>query len=149
MTTSSDVIDRQVAAYNRRDIQGFVACYAPDAKVVQPDGSTLASGRDQIGSVYGGPFETVRPCTQRFAIASTWDPWSSTRRSSRLRSSRYADRASRGCRVSRGERPNPVCATRGLSARASGRARQADKVNPGPPRAPADRSGQAPGKNVR
>jgi uncharacterized protein (TIGR02246 family) len=57
MTTSSDVIDRQVAAYNRPDIQGFVACYAPDAKVVQPDGSTLASGRDQIGSVYGGLFE--------------------------------------------------------------------------------------------
>jgi uncharacterized protein (TIGR02246 family) len=57
MTTSRDVIDRQVAAYNRRDIQGFVACYAPDAKVMQPDGSTLASGRDQIGSVYGGLFE--------------------------------------------------------------------------------------------
>ncbi|HXC79665.1 MAG TPA: nuclear transport factor 2 family protein [Candidatus Acidoferrum sp.] len=57
MTTSSDVIDRQVAAANRRDIQGFVACYAPDAKVIQPDGSTLASGRDQIGSVYGGMFE--------------------------------------------------------------------------------------------
>jgi uncharacterized protein (TIGR02246 family) len=57
MTTSSDVIDRQVAAYNRRDIQGFVACYAPDAKVMQPDGSTLASGRDQICSVYGGLFE--------------------------------------------------------------------------------------------
>jgi uncharacterized protein (TIGR02246 family) len=57
MTTSSDVIDRQVAAYNRRDIQGFVACYAPDAKVMQKDGSTLASGRDQIGSVYGGLFE--------------------------------------------------------------------------------------------
>src|ERR1022692_4630975 len=57
MTTPSEVIDRQVAAYNRRDVQGFVACYAPDAKVVQPDGSLLASGRDQISSVYGGLFE--------------------------------------------------------------------------------------------
>jgi len=56
MTTPSEVTDRQVAADNRRDIQGFVACYAPDAKVVQPDGSMLASGRDQIGSVYGGLF---------------------------------------------------------------------------------------------
>jgi uncharacterized protein (TIGR02246 family) len=57
MTTSSEVIDRQVAAYNRRDVQGFVACYAPDAKVVQADGSMLASGRGQIGSVYGALFE--------------------------------------------------------------------------------------------
>jgi uncharacterized protein (TIGR02246 family) len=57
MTTPSEVIARQVAAYNRRDVQGFVACYAPDAKVVQPDGSLLASGRDQISSVYGGLFE--------------------------------------------------------------------------------------------
>jgi uncharacterized protein (TIGR02246 family) len=57
MPTPSEVIDRQVAAYNRRDVQGFVACYAPDAKVVQPDGSLLASGRDQIASVYGGLFE--------------------------------------------------------------------------------------------
>jgi len=32
VTTPSDVIDRQVAADNRRDIQGFVACDAPDAK---------------------------------------------------------------------------------------------------------------------
>jgi hypothetical protein len=54
MTTPSDVIDREVAAYNRRDIQGSVACYAPAAKVMQPDGSTLASGGVTSGSVCCG-----------------------------------------------------------------------------------------------
>lgn len=48
MTTPNEVIDRQIDAYNRRDPDAFVACYAPDATVVQPDGSTLASGHQQI-----------------------------------------------------------------------------------------------------
>jgi uncharacterized protein (TIGR02246 family) len=57
MTTARDVVDQQIAAYNRRDIDGFVACYAEDAKVVQPDGSLLASGHDEIRARYGGLFE--------------------------------------------------------------------------------------------
>jgi len=58
LTTNSEVIDRQVAAYNRHDIQGVLACYAPDATVVQSDGSVLASGHGEIGSFDGGVFET-------------------------------------------------------------------------------------------
>jgi hypothetical protein len=57
MTTARDVVDQQIAAYNRRDIDGFVACYAENAKVVQPDGSLLASGRDEIRVRYGELFE--------------------------------------------------------------------------------------------
>ncbi len=52
-----DVVDQQVAAYNGRNVDDFAACYAADAKVVQPDGSLLASGRDEIRAVYGGLFE--------------------------------------------------------------------------------------------
>jgi hypothetical protein len=55
--SARDVVDRQVAAYNHRDIDGFVACYAVDAKVVQPDGSSLASGHDQIRALYGELFD--------------------------------------------------------------------------------------------
>src|ERR1700677_4450072 len=57
LTTAHDVVDKQIAAYNRRDIDGFVACYAEDAKVVQPDGSLLASGHDEIRARYGELFE--------------------------------------------------------------------------------------------
>ena len=56
MTTPSEVIDRQLDAYNERDLDAFVACYAPDAMVVQPDGSTLASGQEQIRERYGDLF---------------------------------------------------------------------------------------------
>ena len=57
MMTAQEVVDQQIAAYNRRDLDGFVACYAPDATVVQPDGSLLASGRDEIRARYGELFE--------------------------------------------------------------------------------------------
>jgi hypothetical protein len=57
MTAPREIIDRQVAAYNRRDIEEFVACYAVDATVVQPDGSVLASGHDGIRAIYGKLFD--------------------------------------------------------------------------------------------
>jgi hypothetical protein len=44
VTTASDVIDQQVAAGNRRDMQGFVACDAPDAKA-----SVISPSRDARG----------------------------------------------------------------------------------------------------
>jgi hypothetical protein len=56
MIAPRDVIERQLAAYNRRDLDGFVACYAGDANVVQPDGSLLAFGRDEIRTRYGELF---------------------------------------------------------------------------------------------
>jgi hypothetical protein len=57
MATARDVVDRQIAAYNRRDIDDFTACYAENAVVVQPDGSLLASGHDEIRARYGELFE--------------------------------------------------------------------------------------------
>jgi hypothetical protein len=47
------VIDRQIDAYNRGDIDEFVACYAPHAKVFHADGSLLASGHEEIRAHYG------------------------------------------------------------------------------------------------
>jgi hypothetical protein len=56
MTTQTEVIDQQIAAYNRRDLDAFVACYARDASVAQPDGSILASGHQEIRERYGELF---------------------------------------------------------------------------------------------
>jgi hypothetical protein len=57
MMTAREVVDQQIAAYNLRDLDGFVACYADSAKVVQPDGSLLASGHSEIRARYGELFE--------------------------------------------------------------------------------------------
>ena len=57
MTTPREVIDRQLAACNRRDVEEFVASYASDATIVQPDGSLLASGHDEIRARYGELFD--------------------------------------------------------------------------------------------
>jgi len=56
MTAPRETIDRQIAAYNRRDLEEFVACYALGATIVQPDGSLLASGHDEIRTRYGELF---------------------------------------------------------------------------------------------
>lgn len=57
MATASEVVDQQISAYNQRDADGFAACYASNATVVQPDGSLLASGRDEIRARYAELFE--------------------------------------------------------------------------------------------
>jgi hypothetical protein len=57
METAHEVIDQQIAAYNCRDIDAFVACYADSANVVRPDGLVLASGHDEIRALYGELFE--------------------------------------------------------------------------------------------
>jgi hypothetical protein len=56
MSEHARLIDRQVAAYNRRDIDQFVACYSVGATIVRPDGSVLASGHDEIRGLYGDLF---------------------------------------------------------------------------------------------
>ena len=57
MSTPRQVVDQQLAAYNRRDLEGFVACYAADAQILRPDGSLLASGHDEIRARYGELFD--------------------------------------------------------------------------------------------
>lgn len=52
------IIDQQLEAYNRHDLEGFVACYAPDAELINlADGSLIAAGSDQIRAMYRQPFE--------------------------------------------------------------------------------------------
>jgi hypothetical protein len=57
MSAPRETVDRQLAAYNHRDLEEFVACYTSDARVVQPDGSLLASGHDEIRARYGELFD--------------------------------------------------------------------------------------------
>lgn len=52
-----DAVDRQVRAYNERDVDGFVACYAESVVVEDGDGGVLMSGRDELRERYGRLFE--------------------------------------------------------------------------------------------
>jgi hypothetical protein len=54
---SAHVIDRQIDAYNRRDLDGFVACYAPATVVEDATGGVLMQGQDAIRHAYGGLFQ--------------------------------------------------------------------------------------------
>jgi uncharacterized protein (TIGR02246 family) len=56
MSSPREVVDQQVAAYNARELEQFVALYATDAHIVQMDGSLLASGHDEIRARYGELF---------------------------------------------------------------------------------------------
>jgi len=44
----ANVIDRVVRALSERDLESFVACYAPDARIEDAAGTPLAAGHESI-----------------------------------------------------------------------------------------------------
>jgi hypothetical protein len=52
----SDPVERQVAAYNDHDLEGFLACFAEGAIVTGPDGSAVMTGLDEMRAQYGAMF---------------------------------------------------------------------------------------------
>jgi hypothetical protein len=60
MTIESDVVDRQLAAYNQRDLKAFLAFYASAIRVYRlPNPEPEIVGLDQLASFYA---------TQRFCL---------------------------------------------------------------------------------
>ena len=55
---ASDPVERQVDAYNRRDIDAFVACYAPDTVVEDAAGAILMRGREAMRTTSTELFRT-------------------------------------------------------------------------------------------
>ena len=47
-----DVVTEQLDAYNARDIDRFLACYAPDAVIDDADGREVMRGHDGIRALY-------------------------------------------------------------------------------------------------
>jgi hypothetical protein len=56
MSETTDVVDRQVAAYRDRDLERFLACYAADVKVKDFDGNVLMDGLEAMRGQYGPLF---------------------------------------------------------------------------------------------
>jgi uncharacterized protein (TIGR02246 family) len=57
MSGVTDVVDAQVDAYFSRDLERFVACYAPDVVITNAAGEVLAEGHDAVRQIYGQLFE--------------------------------------------------------------------------------------------
>jgi hypothetical protein len=50
--TSADVVSRQVEAYNAADLEGFLACYAPEVVIRSGEGVVLNDGLDAMRATY-------------------------------------------------------------------------------------------------
>ncbi len=61
MAGSTDTaVDRQARAYNARDLDAFVACYAEGVVIEDGDGNVLMTARDEMREQYG-PFFAASP----------------------------------------------------------------------------------------
>jgi len=52
MSDTTDVVDRQIAAYQERNLDAFLDLYAKDARIRQFDGSVVVGGTDGLRSFY-------------------------------------------------------------------------------------------------
>lgn len=48
MSPAEALVQRQLEAYNARDVEALLACYAPDAEHYQLHGGLLARGHEQL-----------------------------------------------------------------------------------------------------
>ena len=60
----------QLEAYNRRDLEAFLACYAPDCRMEDGAGAVLAADRDAMRPQYAGCSPAARTYTPRCPPAS-------------------------------------------------------------------------------
>ncbi len=56
--TGVDAVEKQVVAFNARDVDAFVACYTREAVIEDADGGVQMSGSDEIRKGYGELFES-------------------------------------------------------------------------------------------
>jgi hypothetical protein len=56
MANEADPVERQVEAYNRRDIDGFLSCYAPDTVIEDATGTVVMRGHDAMRATYSELF---------------------------------------------------------------------------------------------
>ena len=56
MSSESDLIDAEVAAYRDRDLERFVNYFSPSVKVMDASGRTLMEGAEALRTYYGQLF---------------------------------------------------------------------------------------------
>ena len=58
MSARDDSVERQVRAYNERNLDEFIACYAKDVVVEDADGEVVMRGSDQMRERYSRLFDS-------------------------------------------------------------------------------------------
>jgi hypothetical protein len=58
VSVGDDAVERQARAYNERDLDEFIACYAKDVVVEDADGDVVMRGSDQMRERYGRLFDS-------------------------------------------------------------------------------------------
>ncbi len=53
----SDPVQMQLDAYNARDLEAFISCYAADVVITEPDGTPMISGHPEMRIRYGAVFD--------------------------------------------------------------------------------------------
>jgi hypothetical protein len=56
-TEPIDVVDQQIAAFNARDLEGFVSCYAVDSRIIDASGTVMADGHEGLRQLYAPLFD--------------------------------------------------------------------------------------------
>lgn len=56
--SEDDPVERQVQAYNRRDLEGFLECYADEACIRDSQGKVLLKGHADIRARYAALFRS-------------------------------------------------------------------------------------------
>ena len=51
-----DPMHAQLDAFNNRDLEAFLVCYAPDVVIEGPDGAPMMRGHDEMRALYGRLF---------------------------------------------------------------------------------------------
>jgi len=75
VTTAVDLIQRQLDAYNRQDLDAYVACYATDCVIAGLNGGVTETSREAIRARYAKAFATFPEnkahLKNRIAVGST------------------------------------------------------------------------------
>ena len=66
------IVARQLEAYNRQDVDAFVACFSPDVEIVRDGSSDLQRGRETMRQTYAAMFakfpKNQATVTQRMVV---------------------------------------------------------------------------------
>jgi uncharacterized protein (TIGR02246 family) len=67
MSKVTDVVDSQLDAYAARDLERFVACYAPGVVITDAAGQVVAEGHDAMRTMYRELFDNSPELAARVA----------------------------------------------------------------------------------
>jgi hypothetical protein len=57
ISSSNTPVDKQLIAYNARDLEGFIAAYSPEVVMEDGEGNLILKGHDKMRERYGALFE--------------------------------------------------------------------------------------------